>query len=133
MRVVLDVNVLVSALLSPTGAPALLIEKWLFGEFELVVSSRLLEEVNRALAYPKVNRRLQSDARVQLVALLEEFGEYAADPPRHSVRSPDPGDDYLVALAASERATLVSGDSHLLALRGSIPVLSPREFLDSLA
>ena len=133
MRVVLDVNVLVSALLSPTGVPALLIEKWLFGEFELVISPRLLEEVNRALAYPKVNRRLQSDARVQLVALLEEFGGSAADPPRHSVRSPDPGDDYLVALAASERATLVSGDSHLLALRGSIPVLSPREFLDSLA
>jgi predicted nucleic acid-binding protein len=45
------------------------------------------------------------------------------------VRSKDPGDDYLIALAASERALLVSGDGHLLDLREQIPVYSPREFL----
>ena len=48
------------------------------------------------------------------------------------VRSRDPGDDYLVALAAAARATLVSGDAHLLELRDAIPVLSPREFPDTL-
>lgn len=48
------------------------------------------------------------------------------------LRSDDPGDDHLVALAAAGRATLVSGDRHLLALRGRIPVYSPREFLAEL-
>jgi hypothetical protein len=37
-----------------------------------------------------------------------------------------------VALAARERARVVSGDAHLLALRGQVPVLSPRETLDLL-
>lgn len=133
MRAVLDANVIVSALLSPSGAPALVIEKWLVGGFELVVSPRLLEEVNRALAYPKVRRRLHGDAHAQPVALLEEFGEHAPDPAsRHTVRSADPGDDYLIELAASAHATLVSGDRHLIELEGRIPVLTPRAFLKSL-
>ncbi|MBA2420337.1 MAG: hypothetical protein H0V57_04320 [Thermoleophilaceae bacterium] len=46
------------------------------------------------------------------------------------VRSEDQGDDYLIALAAEQRAALVSGDKHLLALAGRIPVYSPREFID---
>ena len=46
------------------------------------------------------------------------------------VRSNDPGDDYLIALAAVQRAVLVSGDKHLLGLAGRIPVYSPKEFLD---
>lgn len=51
----------------------------------------------------------------------------AADPP---MRSAEPGDVYLVALAAAQRAALVSGDRHLLELSGTIPVYSPRDFLE---
>jgi predicted nucleic acid-binding protein len=46
------------------------------------------------------------------------------------VRSSDPGNDYLIALAADQKAALVSGDRHLLDLTGRIPVYSPRDFLD---
>ncbi len=48
------------------------------------------------------------------------------------LRSEDPGDGYLLALAARERAPLVTGDAHLLALADRVPVFSPREFLDKL-
>ena len=50
MRAVLDVNVLIAALLSPTGAPAQIVSRWLGGEFELIVSGNLLAELERALA-----------------------------------------------------------------------------------
>ena len=56
MRAVLDVNVLVSAILSPTGAPARLLLAWRTGAFELIVSPALLAELNRALEYPKLRR-----------------------------------------------------------------------------
>ena len=45
MRVVLDPNVLIAALLSPSGAPAQIISRWLGGGFELVVSKALLSEL----------------------------------------------------------------------------------------
>ena len=40
-----------------------------------------------------------------------------------------PDDDYLIALAHSRDAALVSGDRHLLELAGKIPVFSPVDFL----
>jgi predicted nucleic acid-binding protein len=48
------------------------------------------------------------------------------------VRSDDPGDDYLIALASAQRAALVSGDKHLLDVSDEIPVFSPRDFLELL-
>jgi len=51
---------------------------------------------------------------------------------RPPVHAEDVEDDYLIALAATHRAALVSGDKHLLALESQIPVSTPREFLSSL-
>jgi len=45
------------------------------------------------------------------------------------VRSPDPDYDYLLALALSRRAFLVTGDRHLLGLSAALPILTPAEFL----
>jgi hypothetical protein len=47
--------------------------------------------------------------------------------------SADPGHDYLLALAETERAILVSGDQHLPALGEQLPIQSARAFLDKLA
>jgi predicted nucleic acid-binding protein len=48
------------------------------------------------------------------------------------VRSADPKDDSLVALAAAERAVIVSGDTHLTDLADRIPVCRAAEFLAEL-
>jgi uncharacterized protein len=133
VRAVLDVNVLVSALISRTGAPARLLELWLLGEVELVVCVALLAELERALAYPKVRQRIAAADADRFVLVLRELAEVVPDPEEaRPVGSPDPGDDYLLVLAARERAQLVSGDEHLLSLRERVPVSSPREFLELL-
>lgn len=131
MRAVLDVNVLVAALISRTGAPARLLERWLAGDFELIGSEKLLEELARALSYPKVRERVAADNAERFVLLVRELAEVLSDPEGPPpIRSTDPGDDYLLALASRENAHLVSGDEHLLGLRGRAAVLSPREFLE---
>jgi len=64
---------------------------------------------------------------------LAEGATLGDDPPDEPpVGSQGPGDYYLIALAAGQRAALVSGDEHVLALAGRIPVYSPRDFLDLL-
>jgi putative PIN family toxin of toxin-antitoxin system len=132
VRAVLDVNVLIAAILSREGAPARLMAVWRQGRFELVVSAALLDELERVLAYPKIRRRLQEEDAAAFVALLRREPR-AADPAAPPViRASDPGDDYLIALAASAGALLVSGDAHLLDLVGRIPVSSPAAFLSEL-
>jgi putative PIN family toxin of toxin-antitoxin system len=132
VRAVLDPNVLISAVLSRTGAPAQLLARWLAGGFDLVVSPALLEELARALAYPKLSARIAPADAAAYVSLLRDRAEIAADPPNRPARSADPGDDYLIALAATQHAVLVSGDRHLLALAAELPVVSAREFLERL-
>ena len=133
MRAVLDANVLVSALISRVGAPARLVELWLDGEFELVVCKTLLDEVQRTLNQPKISGRVASEDALRFIRLLQEVGEVVADPEGSPpIHSDDPGDDYLLALAARERTPLVSGDAHVLELGGKLPISSPRAFLEQL-
>ena len=130
MRAILDANVLISAILSPGGSPARLLLAWRAGAFDLVVSPALLAELARALAYPKLARLVPPADADAFVAWIARSAVLAADPgTAPSVRSVDPDDDYLVALAIAERAFLVSGDGHLTVLGDRLPVRTPADFL----
>ena len=132
MRAVLDPNVLISALLSPTGTPARLLSRWLAGDFELVVSDHLLAELRRALRYPKLRRYIGADDAAAYESFLASTAFVAEQPAVGSHRSRDPGDNYLLALAENEHAVLVSGDKHLLRLADDLPIQTAAAFLDGL-
>ena len=130
MRAVLDPNVVISGFLSQTGSPAAVLQAWRKGSFEAIVSPLVLAELERALAYPKLRKRIPSSDADAAVRWLRGGATVVDDPAEQPpVRSEDPGDDYLIALAAHQRAALVSGDRHLLALAARIPVYSPGDFL----
>jgi len=83
------------------------------------------------MGYRKLSDRITTDESRELIELLGHEGEVHEDPTEPPpVRSPDPGDDYLIALAAAADALLVSGDRHLLGLGGDIPVYNPARFLE---
>jgi uncharacterized protein len=132
LRAVLDPNVLISALLSPRGAPARALLAWREGLFELVVSPKLLAELQRALGYPKLSARVKPDEAAALVDWLTRFATVAEDQDKAPARSADAGDDYLIALAASRDALLVSGDNDLLELGEELPIVAPAGFLERL-
>jgi putative PIN family toxin of toxin-antitoxin system len=134
VRAVLDPNVIISALLAPAGSPAKVLRAWLEGAYELVPSPLLLAELERAFGYPKLRKRVTAAEAVALIDLLGRQAELIEDPAlRPSLRSPDPDDDYLIALAETARAVLVSGDAHLLGMGPGIPVYGPGAFLALLA
>lgn len=133
MRAVIDPNVLISAILSQEGSPARVLRAWIGGAFELVLSAHLLDEMERVLRYPKIRKRISPEEATAFVASLRAEGDQRPDPKVvASITTADPDDDYLVSLAASAHAVIVSGDHHLLDLRDQIPVYSPTEFLELL-
>jgi putative PIN family toxin of toxin-antitoxin system len=130
LRAVLDPNVLISAVLAPAGKPAAVLRAWSAGAFELIASPLLLAELERALAYPKLRARIHESEATALIEWLRRSATIAPDPVDPAPwTSHDPGDDYLLALAAHERAALVSGDRHLLELAGKLPIYPPAAFL----
>ena len=134
MRAVLDPNVVISGAISRRGAPADVLRSLTSGEFEIVASQGLLDDLQRALAYPKLGPHISESDAADLVRWVADSASVVVDPDTDPpVHSRDPDDDYLIALASAHRAALVSGDKDLLALKGEIPVFSPRAFLDLLA
>jgi predicted nucleic acid-binding protein len=80
-----------------------------------------------------IRRRVGAPDAAALIALLRDGAIVAPDVAPSLHRSIDPGDDYLLALAASRHAVLVSGDTHLLDLADALPVRTAHAFLDALA
>lgn len=129
-RAVLDPGVLVSALITLSGTPAKLLTINRSGGFELIISPLLLEELGSVLRREKFRRYADLDIVDRYLELLRRDATMAADPAEPPpIRCADPDDDYLIALAHSRAAALVSGDGHLLELAGEIPVAIPSEFL----
>ncbi len=134
MRVVLDANVLVSAVLSPRGAPAQILNAWRSEQFDLVISHAVLAELDRVFRYPKIAQRHRWSEE-QLQTFLENLSHIAILTPgilTLAVITQDPPDNrYLECAVEGEASYIVSGDQLLLRLGvyQRIPILTPRAFL----
>ncbi len=132
MRVVVDTNIFISALLTDGTEPARLLTLWRAGGFDIVTSRRQVDELMRVTRYPKTRARLEPALAGRLINELRELAVLVPDRAILPV-SPDPYDDYLLAIAATGRANfLVTGDKRdLLGLgvyAGS-KIVSVRDFM----
>ena len=134
MRVILDPNVIISALVS-TGTTAAVLDAWLNDQaYEPVVCPTLLDELKDVLGRPKFSFVGQTTVQL-LIDRFENEAILAENPAAEPGTTRDPDDDYLVALARETRTSvIVSGDDDLHAFEAQdVEVLSPRDFLDRLA
>jgi putative PIN family toxin of toxin-antitoxin system len=135
LRVVLDTNVLLAALLTRGTTPDKLYEAWREGRFQLASCERQLEEINRVSRRPFFRERLAAGAVGRMVNDIRALA-LMCDPLPKVAASPDPEDDFLLATAQSAGAEfLVTGDkSGLLALKkhGATAILTAKALLDRL-
>ena len=138
IRAVLDANVYVSAAVRPEGPPGRIIDRFVRGEaFEIVMSHAIVDEVLRALTYPKVRKYIRPglDAELWFEDIVVLSHLVAGERQLEGARK-DPDDDKYLAAAIEGRAEfVVAGDSDLLDLKeyGGIRIVTPRAFLDLLA
>lgn len=134
MRVVLDANIYVSALISAKGHPARIIEWWLAGKFEVVVSRPILEEILRVTGYECIQNKYPQvrESRLEFVELLRQ--QAVMIQPSHVIAaiSADESDNRIVECAVAGGAvTIVTGDVHLLELGefSGIAIVTPAAFV----
>jgi len=131
MRVVLDTNVLLSALISPHGAPDAIYRAWRAAKFEVVTSLTQLDELRRASRYPKFQSILQPHLVGAMVNNLQRA--IVLDRLSTEVEADDPNDAFLLAMAiAGDTDYLVTGDHRAGLLQkghvGCTRIITPAAF-----
>jgi uncharacterized protein len=131
MRVVLDTNILVSALIAPAGNPAAIYNAWEQSKFTLLTCMEHLDELRATLQKPRVAGLIKPYKAGQLVNQIKKLAEDVGQLP-HVKRSPDSGDNFLLALAEVGKADyLVTGDKSgllVLARHKSTRIITARDF-----
>jgi len=136
MKVVLDTNILLSGLARADRPPGRILSAWRQGQFDLVVSEPMIEEILRVFHYPKVRRMLAKAAvtyedpreiteMLRLSAILVDVtGVVLQTVPQ------DPKDTMVLAtLIASGAEWLVTGDKRDLLSLGLRNIITARDFL----
>jgi hypothetical protein len=134
MIVVLDTNVIISALLSAGGPPAQIIDLWEAGVFGVATSAPLLDELKRALDYKQVKKylKLAPDEINTLLGRWSTISIYVEPEVELDVVEDDLDDNRVLECAiAAEANYIISGDKHLLDLGEyqGIEVLPPAGFI----
>ena len=134
MRVILDTNVLLGALISPHGPPDIIYRAWRAARFELVTSTVQLEELRRVSRYPKLKTILPAHRVGTIVNNLQRAIVLdTLPPPSDDMDLSDPNDIFLLSMAlASDSDYLVTGDRRAGLLQrgkaGRTRIVSPATF-----
>lgn len=100
--------------------------------FELIISPLLLEELEVVLLRKKFRRYATVEEVGDYLRFLRRLATIAPNPEQPAPLScPDPKDEYLLALAYSQKAVLVSGDSDLLEIASGAPICASADFLST--
>ncbi len=131
LRVLLDTNVLVSALVK-RGKPRQLLRALRVKRISIVISKQIIEEFAEVTAHPKIRRYVDRDDIASFLAFVSSVAAYAEVRSRFKVVKEDPKDDVIVRAAYDGRVSyIVSGDRHLLRIRNfrGIKIVTVNEML----
>ena len=134
-RVVLDTNVVLSALLFKSGRVNWLVPLWTGGRIIPLVSKATACELIRVLAYPKFKLDVPEQQTI-LAAFLPYAETVKTRTPSAVSKCRDPYDEMFLTLAAQGHADyLVTGDADLLSVEGfsACPIVTPEQFRQALA
>ena len=130
LRVVLDTNVLISAIISD-GKSRQLLRKGIANQFTIITSDLILRELTTVLRRPKF--RTSEEESNRIILALGRVAQVVSVKSRLQVIKEDPKDDMILETAYDGSAhVIVSGDSHLLALQNfrGIKILTVQSMLE---
>ncbi|MDE2231540.1 MAG: putative toxin-antitoxin system toxin component, PIN family [Candidatus Omnitrophica bacterium] len=134
LKVVVDTNQFVSALISKRSQSARLLELWKNQHFILVTSPEIIAEIKEVLEYPHIRQKYKL-SKVEIVSLLvlieHEAVVLPSLPAVHIIKDGPDDNKFLACALAAQAEYIVSGDRHLLNLGsyGPVSIVTVKDFL----
>ncbi len=136
-RAVLDTTIIVSGLINQRGLPGQIITALHAGQFEMITSPRINEEILEVLNRPRIRNRYHVGDRIFDIGVLLYTQATLVEPKSRLKISRDPKDNkFLEAAIQGKAAFLVTGDKKDLLSLGDykgIRILNPRQFIQEMA
>ena len=130
IRVVLDTNVIVSALLSPDGKPAFIVGMALNEIIRMHYTVSMIAEYEDVLSRPKFGNRIGERRRSRYFDDLMSFGVCVIPPPASRIKMSDESDRIFYDVATAYNAILISGNKKHFPEDGRI--LTPAQFIETI-
>lgn len=134
MKIVLDVNVIISAVIAPLGFSRSILNLWLAERLQVIISKGIIAEVKEKLDSPRIAHKYaltKEDVSV-VIALLRTQTDFVVVPKTGLIQvTGDPENDYVLATAVVGAVDyLVTGDAKLqdIGLYQGVEILSPKKF-----
>jgi uncharacterized protein len=133
IKVVLDTNVYVSALVSSSGPCVWIVDRWLDGQLAVFTSGAIIDEIERVINYPRIAKRhgLNEEEIAQYIKFLKFFSIQTPGKIEVDVIREDPSDNMFLSCAIEAKADfLISGDPHIHRLEtyDDVRILTPGQF-----
>ena len=131
LKAIIDCNIWVSGLMKSTLSKPIL-DAFERNEFQSVVSSALLREIEGTLSQPRIMKRIDGSVANEMLALIAAKS-IRYDPIVKLKICRDPKDDFLLSMSFELDVPVVSLDKDLIVLAGKFDILRPRDFMKLLA
>ncbi|NLD39447.1 MAG: putative toxin-antitoxin system toxin component, PIN family [Desulfatiglans sp.] len=137
-RLVVDTNIIISAVLTPGSNPDRLFQTVYDGHLQLILSHAILEEARRVFDYSKIrkalNKRAVTTTEIEdFLTKLSQISILVVPETIPNIIKEDPSDNIVLAAALEGHVDfIVSGDQHLTSLKEyrDIRILTPSEFIE---
>lgn len=134
---VLDTNILASGTVTASTPPGQILNRWRDGQFELVVSEHIIDELEHTLNKPYFQKHLPTNVVTAFTDLLQNEATIIPITIKVKGIATHPEDDLVIAAAVSSKADyLVTGDGPLLNRVGNsykgVKLINPSDFLEVL-
>jgi uncharacterized protein len=131
VRIVVDLNVLVSGIMNKSGPPGQLLALWRERRYQLIASPAMIDRLSEVFARPQLQSFLEASEAEALISELSMAAVLVAPNSPLDDLTADEDDNIVLATAVAGRADLIAtGDrQHLLSLRNvhGIPIVTPAE------
>ena len=121
-QAVIDTNVLVSALIKPSGPPGQIIAAMRRGELLPIISHTVFAEYAQMLARPRFG--FAHEAIRSVLDLIEQIAPMLEPPPINLAGLPDPTDAPFIALARYALCPVITGNARHFPAKAGVAVLT---------
>lgn len=130
-KLVLDTNIIISALIGKHGESAKLFEKLILEEIDNYTSKEIIQEIIDVLNRKEITKRTSKEARTFILEQYLAHSKIVAPKEKHKITAHESDNKFIDTAIEAKASLIISGDKHLLEIKKfkEVKIIRAKEYL----